>query len=70
MNIKLIIIALCLAFVTIFGENSRLLQSSIDIPLECGKNTCTKGQYCCNRSCSQCTPVGWQCTQQVCDEHQ
>lgn len=32
----------------------------------CGKNTCSKGQYCCNRSCGTCAPIGGDCTQQYC----
>lgn len=39
--------------------------TSAGIP--CGTNTCTPGQFCCNRSCSICAPLGGFCTQQVCD---
>ncbi len=34
----------------------------------CGKTTCTGKTYCCNASCSLCTPFDVSCTQQVCDD--
>jgi len=33
---------------------------------ECGKNSCGKGQYCCNPSCGICAPMGAACIQQFC----
>ncbi|KAK8044991.1 hypothetical protein PG993_005015 [Apiospora rasikravindrae] len=36
--------------------------------VKCGKNTCGKGQFCCNKSCGICAPQGGACTQQFCQE--
>jgi hypothetical protein len=31
--------------------------------IACGKNTCAKGQYCCNALCGVCAPMGAACIQ-------
>lgn len=33
----------------------------------CGSAICAPGTFCCNASCSLCTPKGVLCTQQTCD---
>ncbi|HEX7669676.1 MAG TPA: hypothetical protein VF395_08845 [Polyangiaceae bacterium] len=35
--------------------------------IACGKNTCAKGEYCCNASCGMCAPMGAACIQIACD---
>ena len=36
-------------------------------PIQCGKNTCGTGEYCCNASCGMCAPRGAMCIQIACD---
>jgi hypothetical protein len=33
----------------------------------CGHSVCGPREYCCNRSCSICAPLGGVCTQQFCE---
>ncbi|KAL2107201.1 hypothetical protein VUR80DRAFT_5573 [Thermomyces stellatus] len=33
---------------------------------QCGAVTCGDGEYCCNDSCSICSPIGAMCTMQIC----
>jgi hypothetical protein len=33
---------------------------------QCGGNTCSAGQFCCNPSCGICAPKGGACTEQFC----
>ncbi len=35
--------------------------------VECGGNLCSPGQYCCNRSCGICAPLGGSCILIDCD---
>ena len=32
----------------------------------CNQAVCSPGEFCCNYSCSTCTPLGSYCTQQIC----
>lgn len=41
-----------------------------DGTLQCGQNTCAKGNVCCNASCSMCAAPGMFCTQQVCPSNE
>jgi hypothetical protein len=34
----------------------------------CGKNTCSKGLYCCNASCGVCAPPGEACDMIACED--
>ena len=33
----------------------------------CGNTVCSRGNHCCNASCSICAPPGGVCTQQICN---
>lgn len=35
----------------------------------CGNAVCSSREYCCNRSCSICAPLGGACTQEVCTSY-
>ena len=37
---------------------------------QCGKNTCSGNQTCCNASCGICTPPGGSCIQMLCPDGQ
>ncbi|KAK4449780.1 hypothetical protein QBC34DRAFT_437849 [Podospora aff. communis PSN243] len=40
------------------------------IGLPCGRNVCTNGQVCCNRSCGVCTKPGDKCLTVICPQVQ
>jgi hypothetical protein len=49
------------------GAGGAVANSGGSSSIACGTAVCGSGQYCCNASCSMCTPIGSGCVTMVCE---